>query len=97
MPCCLIAAASFFPRIALFIMWLVGYGGRAFETAIWPVLGFLFMPYTTCFYAIGMNERGGIEGWALLLLIIGVIFDMGSHGGTARSRTYYRTVRVERR
>lgn len=85
MPCCLMIVAAMFPRLALFIMWLTGYGGRAFETALWPVLGFFFMPFTTCAYAIGMNEHGSISGWALALLIIGVLFDLSSHGGGART------------
>lgn len=69
-------------------MWLVGYGATAFETVIWPLLGFFFMPYTTCFYAIGMNERGSIGGWALALVIVGVIIDISSHSGGARTVRY---------
>ena len=97
MACCLMAIAAFFPRVALFVMWLSGYGGVAFETILWPLLGFFFMPFTTCGYAIGMNEAGGIEGWGLALVIIGVILDLGSHGGSAKTTTRYRRVRVERR
>jgi hypothetical protein len=71
-------------------MWLTGYGGEAFETVVWPLLGFFFLPYTTCAYAIGMNEHGSIAGWALLLLIVGVAFDLSSHGGGAQTaRTRY--------
>jgi hypothetical protein len=65
-------------------MWLFAYTATAFKTNLWPLLGFLFMPYTTCAYAIGMNETGGFQGWSLLLLIIGVVLDLGSHGGSAR-------------
>jgi hypothetical protein len=85
MPCCLMIVAAMFPRLALFVMWLTSYGGRAFESTLWPLLGFFFMPYTTCAYAIGMNEHGDISGWTLAILIIAVIFDVGSHGGGARS------------
>jgi hypothetical protein len=86
-----------FPRLALIVMWLSGYGGRAFETILWPVLGFFFLPYTTCAYALAVNSLGGLEGWGLAALIIGVIFDFGSHGGGARSGHYhYQRVRVHR-
>ena len=81
MPCCLMIIAAMFPRFALVVMWIVGYGGRAFDTALWPVLGFFFMPFTTCAYVIGMNENGGFHGWSLVLLIVAVIFDVGGHGG----------------
>lgn len=96
MPCCLLALAAFFPRIALIVMWLSGYGGAAYETVLWPVLGFVFMPFTTCAYAIGMNEHGSIGGWALALVILGVILDLGSHGSGARYQQV-RTVKVVER
>ena len=90
MPCCLILVAAMFPRVALIIMWVTEYGGRAFQTAVWPLLGFIFMPFTTCAYAIGMNEHGSISSWALVLVVIAAIVDLGSHGGGAR---YYRVRR----
>lgn len=84
MPCCLIAVATFFPRIALLVMWFTGYGGRAFDTVMWPLLGFFFMPFTTCFYAIGINTWGEMRGFALFLLIIGIVFDLSANSGGAR-------------
>jgi hypothetical protein len=81
MPCLLLIFVYFFPRAALFFMWLLGYGGRAFDTILFPLLGFFFMPYTTCAYAIGMNEAGGFKGWSLVVLILAVIFDLGQFGG----------------
>lgn len=77
--------AALFPRLTLFFMWLTGYGGRAFSTVLWPLLGFFFMPFTTCAYAIGKNEHGSIDGWALALVIIGVLFDLSSHGSGAHT------------
>ncbi len=94
MPCCLIIVAGMFPRFALFVMWPTGYGGRAFDSAAWPLLGFFFMPFTTCAYAIGMNENGGIQGWPLALLVIAVLMDAGSHGGGARRARVEYTKRI---
>ena len=95
MPCLLILIAIVAPRLALFLMWLFAYTASAFETRIWPLLGFFFMPYTTCAYCIGMNENGGFQGWSLLLLIIGVVLDLGSHGGSARSTRVTKIYRSE--
>jgi hypothetical protein len=81
--------------VALIIMWLVGYGSLAFETVLWPVLGFIFLPYTTCAYAFAMNEVGAIRGAGLLFVIIGVILDIGSHSGGGASG--YRHVTVHHR
>jgi len=64
---------------------------------LWPVLGFLFMPYTTCAYAFAVNSLGGLQGWGLAALIVGVLLDLGSHGGGASSgHSYYQRVRVHR-
>lgn len=86
MPCLLVLIALIVPRLTLFFMWLTGYGGRAFETVIWPLLGFFFMPYTTCAYAIGINANDGFHGWSLVLLIVAIVLDLSSHGGTDRVR-----------
>lgn len=75
------------PRLVLVFMFFTGYLGAAVNTILWPLLGFFFMPFTTCAYVIGMNENGGFHGWSLVLLIIAVIFDVGGHGsGGARYR-----------
>lgn len=97
MGCCLGIVAILFPRVALVVMGLSSYGGRAFDTLLWPVLGFVFMPYTTCAYAFALNSLQGLQGWGLAVLIAGVILDLGSHGGGAHSgRYHYQRVRVHR-
>ena len=90
MGCCLGILALVFPRATLVIMLLVGYTFTAFETRLWPLLGFIFLPYTTCAYAIAMNELGGTRGLGLVLVVIGVLLDLGTHGGSARSGGRYR-------
>ncbi|HUW59463.1 MAG TPA: hypothetical protein VMZ06_00540 [Candidatus Bathyarchaeia archaeon] len=90
MGCCLGILALLFPRGTLAIMWLVGYTSTAFETYLWPLLGFIFLPYTTCAYAIAMNAMGGTRGLGLVLVVIGVLLDLGTHGGSARSGGRYR-------
>lgn len=96
MPCFFVLVAAFFPRIALIIMWLVDYSQRAFETMLWPILGFLFMPFTTCAWVLAQNEFDGARGVGLFILIIGVIFDLGSHGGASRTKVVrYRRIRAD--
>lgn len=82
MPCLLILIGIFFPRLVLVLIWLTGYGGQAFQSMIVPLIGFVMMPYTTLAYAIAMNEVGEIQGMGLVLVIAGVIFDLGGWGGT---------------
>lgn len=93
MPCLFALVGAFFPRIALVLIWLVGYGGRAFDTMLFPLIGFFVLPYTTLFYAVAMNEFGGVQGLGLALVILGVVFDIGGWGGTSSGYRYQRRVR----
>lgn len=86
--CCLLVLLAFFtPRIVLFILWLFSsYLSRAFETAVWPILGFFFLPATTIGYAIAQNEFGGLNGLGIVAVLIGLAVDVGLLGGGARQR-----------
>lgn len=86
--CCVLLLLAFFgPRVVLFVLWLFSsYLSRAFETALWPTLGFFFLPGTTLAYAIAQNEFGGLSGLGLVVLIIGFAVDVGLLGGGARQR-----------
>jgi hypothetical protein len=94
MPCLLAAVGALFPRITLVLMWLVGYGGQAFNTVLVPLLGFFFLPFTTCFYAIARNEFGAVQGWGMALLILVVVLDLGSWGQGTQSGRRYRNRQV---
>lgn len=59
---------------------------RAFDTFIWPFLGFLFLPWTTIAFAIAQNELGGLNGIGLLVVALGFLGDIGVLGGGARGR-----------
>jgi len=92
MGCLLVLAAVLAPRLAMFFIWLLtNWFGRAYETTLWPVLGFLFAPYTTLAYMVGVLNGGGtISGGWLVLLIVAVLADLGVFGSgshTARRRS----------
>ena len=87
MGCCVIVLAMMaMPRGVVLVMWLSGYLSRAYETMLWPLLGFFFMPWTTAAYAICMNNWGGVRDGGLVLMVIAVILDLGSHGSTEHAR-----------
>lgn len=96
MPCLLAGLGAFFPRIALVLIWLTGYGAKAFDTILFPLAGFFLMPFTTCFYAIAINQFGDIKGFGLALVIVGVFFDLGGWGGARSGYRYRRTRHVAR-
>jgi hypothetical protein len=75
------------PRFAIVIVVVFSdYIGRAYETVLWPFLGFLFLPLTTLAYAWAINSRGSVEGLQLVVLIIAVLMDLGVVGGSAARR-----------
>jgi len=87
MPCLVVLIALFIPRIALVLLWLFSsYVGRAYESTLWPLLGFFFLPATTLAYAFAMNEGGGAHGIYLAVVILGVLVDIGILGGARKSR-----------
>ena len=89
MPCLLMVVVLFFPRVVLVLMWLFSNVlERAYHGIVIPILGFIFLPITTIVYAWLVTNGMPIEGFNLILIIIAVLLDVGSHGGGAR---YYRT------
>ena len=87
MPCLIVVIALFLPRVTIFFVWLLtDYLGQAYHTALWPLLGFFFMPYTTLAYALAMNEGHGLQGFWLVLFILGVLADGGSLGAAKYRR-----------
>ena len=85
MGCLVVLLALLTPRFVMFAMWLfTEYLTTAFGSGWWALLGFLFLPTTTIAYAIAQNEFDGIEGWGLVILIVGVAVDLGLIGGSGR-------------
>ncbi|HYK99212.1 MAG TPA: hypothetical protein VEU77_12550 [Candidatus Acidoferrales bacterium] len=83
----MLAVAFVGPRFALFVLFLFSeYLTRAFDTFFIPFLGFLFLPWTTLAYAVAQNSFGGLHDIGLLLVILGVLADIGVFGGGARYR-----------
>jgi hypothetical protein len=75
------------PRFAIVLVVVFSdYIGRAYESVLWPFLGFLFLPLTTLAYAWAINSRGSVEGLQLVVVIIAVLMDLGLVGGSAARR-----------
>jgi hypothetical protein len=87
MPCLVGCLALSAPRFAIVLVVLFSdYIGRAYETTLWPLVGFLFMPLTTLAYAWAINSRGSVEGVHLVVVVIAVLIDLGIVGGSASQR-----------
>lgn len=88
MQCLLVLLACMCPRFVMFFIWLLtNWFALAYETVIWPVLGFFFMPFTTLAYMAAMlNNNHELSGGWIVLLVLAVLMDLGSSGGAANGR-----------
>ncbi len=85
---CLFAmGAAFFPRLALLLVWLfTPLVNRAFHfTILWPLLGIIFLPFTTLMYVLVYNPAVGVIGWGWFWVILGFLLDISSYGSSAYS------------
>lgn len=82
MPCLLGAFGLIAPRIVIVVLWLfTSYLERAFDSFLWPLLGFFFLPTTTLAWAWATNTRGEVAGVHLVVVVFAVLLDLGVIGG----------------
>jgi hypothetical protein len=87
----LIAAIS--ARFALFLVWI--FTDRlavAFRSGWEAVLGFIFLPYATLFYALVYAPGKGVDGFGWVIVALGLLFDLTSavFGTRGRRRRAWR-------
>ena len=71
------------PRFIMVLLWLFGdYLSRAYDGWLLPLLGFFLLPTTTLCYAIAQNSMDGVRGLGLVLVILGLLFDLGIIGSS---------------
>ena len=80
--CCIVSLLVFIgPRIAA-IAWYLTDTARwnaAFNNILWPLLGVLFLPWTTLAWVLMSPD--GIQGLQWLVVIFGFLVDIGALGG----------------
>ena len=74
--------ALVFPRLALLAVAIFSnYLEHAYQSLLWPLLGFFFMPLTTLAYAWAINANKSVDGIYLVVVVLAVLFDVGLLGG----------------
>jgi len=85
--CCFATALMLFgPRLAILVWWIYTpiYINSLFQSWIWPLLGWVFLPWSTLMYMTVAG--GGIVGFDWIILGIGIFADMGTYFGGYRER-----------
>ena len=80
--CCFFTTLVFLgPRAAILIWWLVNpvRWQATFSSFIWPLLGFLFVPWTTLMYVL--VAPGGVVGFDWIWLGLAVLADISMYAG----------------
>ncbi len=97
MPCLVGCLALCMPRLTIILVVIFSnYIGAAYQTVVWPLLGFFFMPLTTLAYAWAINANGSVSGFYLVVMVLAVLIDVGIVGGGASNRRFRRYyVRVD--
>lgn len=83
MPCLLALLALVTPRIVIALLWfLTTWFTGVFDSIIWPILGFIFLPTTLLWYSAVMNWYGGEWGtMQIVVAVIAVAIDLSPAGG----------------
>ncbi len=90
MGCIVLLLAVLAPRVAIvLIFFLTDWLQQAYHGIVWPVLGFIFMPYTTLAWMGGMLSGGVQGGWALLVILAFVVDLLHLFGGSHYHRHFY--------
>lgn len=83
--CCAIAILGLIgPRALIFFWWLVDPArwSLVFDGLLVPLLGFVFLPWTTLAY-VALWAVGGLSPIGWLLIALAFLIDLGSFGGGA--------------
>ena len=58
---------------------------------IWPILGIVFLPWTTIMYVLAWGAVDGVSGAGWLLVALGVVLDIASYSARSVQSRYYQT------
>ena len=90
MGCCLFSVVALIsPRLAVFLLWIFGdVLSRASSSWIIPLLGFLFLPWTTLVYAVTRDGSSGhhLHWFDWVFVALAFFVDLSSYAGGRRAQ-----------
>jgi hypothetical protein len=89
MPCLFALLALVTPRLAIALLWFfTGFFAGVFDTALWLILGFLFLPTTLLWYVAVQHWFGGEFSSAVPIIgiVIALMIDVSPAGGRRKKK-----------
>ena len=89
--CCLALTAGFIgPRVALLLWWIIDDNrvDLAFGSWVWPVLGVIFLPWTTLAYLVVWSPVVGVDGWEWIIVALGFVLDLATYSSRMATSRY---------
>ncbi len=86
MPCLFVLFAGMFPRLADIFIWIARptqFNATFNGSWLLPMLGIIFLPFTTLMYLMLAWGVGVINGWDWFWIVLAVFLDLSHYGHTA--------------
>jgi hypothetical protein len=82
MGCLLVLMAAFAPRLLVVFAWIARptYVDSVFDTFLIPLLGLIFLPFTTLMWLLVGAPPQGVAGLDWLWIGLAVVLDLGHYG-----------------
>ena len=86
MPCLFALLALLAPRLVVFLLWFfTTWFAGMFNSVLWPILGFIFLPTTLLWYSAVQRWFGGQWTlWPIVGLVIALAIDVSPATGRRR-------------
>lgn len=88
MGCLLVLLSAFAPRLVVVFAWIArpAYVDSVFDTFILPLLGLIFLPFTTLMWLLVGAPPQGVQGLDWLWIVLAVLLDLSHYANTWEQR-----------
>lgn len=88
MPCIFVVLALLTPRLVIVLLWFFSrWFVGVFDTVLWPILGFIFLPTTLLWYTVVHHWFGGEWTlWPVVGIVIALLLDLSPASGRRAGR-----------
>jgi len=88
MGCLFVLLAAFAPRLIVVFAWIArpAYFDAVYDTWIFPLLGLIFVPFTTLIWLLVGAPPQGVAGWDWLWIVLALFLDLSHYANTYEQR-----------